>query len=133
MLSPLLLRIGEMRVEKVAVVGLREGFFYSSVWVRAGGAVQEIDTRPSDAIPIALECGAPIFVTEETFRQAGVNVLNAGRELPELEAIHAQAVAAGKAEPDPVEREWRSFRSLPRNEATWLRPRAGRGVAEGAR
>ena len=54
-------------------------------------------------------------------------------ELPELEAIHRQAVAEGRAEPDLVEREWRSFRSLPRNEAKWLRPRAGRGVVEGAR
>jgi RNA polymerase sigma factor (sigma-70 family) len=128
-----LLGIGDMRVEKVAVSGLRENIFYSSLWIRAGAAVHEVDARPSDGIPIALECGAPIFVTEETFRQAGVKVLSAGRELPELEAIHARAVEEGRAEPDPVEREWRSFRSLPRNEATWLRPRAGRGVAEGAR
>jgi len=60
-------------------------------------------------------------------------VLSAGRELPELEAIHQQAIAEGRAEPDQVEKEWRSFQSLPRNEAPWLRPRAGRGVAEGAR
>lgn len=128
-----LLQIGDLRVEKVAVTGLRENIFYSSLWVRAGGAVHEVDARPSDAIAIALESGAPIFVTEETFGQAGVKVLSAGRELPELEAIHQQAVAEGRAEPDPVEKEWRSFQSLPRNEATWLRPRAGRSGAEGAR
>jgi uncharacterized protein len=129
-----LLQIGDLRVEKVAVTGLRENIFYSSLWVHVGGgAVHEVDARPSDAIATALECGAPIFVTEETFRQADVKVLSAGRELPELEAIHQQSVAEGRAEPDQVEKEWRSFRSLPRNEAKWLRPRAGRGVAEGAR
>ena len=46
--------------------------------------------------------------------------------------LREQAVAEGRAEPDPVEKERRSFQSLPRNEA-WLHPRAGRGVAEGAR
>ncbi|MGH7388112.1 MAG: bifunctional nuclease domain-containing protein [Candidatus Rokuibacteriota bacterium] len=128
-----LLQVGDLRVEKVAVTGLREKTFYGSLWVRAGDGVHEIDARPSDAIAIALECGAPIFVAEETFRQAGVKVLGAGCELPGLEAIQRQAVAEGRAEPDAQEKEWRSFRSLPRNEGTWLRPRAGRALAEETR
>jgi RNA polymerase sigma factor (sigma-70 family) len=128
-----LLQVGDLRVEKVAVTGLREDTFYGSLWVRAGEVVHEIDARPSDAIAIALDSGAPIFVTEETFRQAGVKVLSAGRELPELEAIQQRSVAEGRAEPDPVEKEWRSFRSLPRNESKWLRARAGRGFAEEGR
>jgi bifunctional DNase/RNase len=128
-----LLQIGELRVEKVAVTGLREDTFYGSLWVRAGDAVHEIDARPSDAIAVALDCDAPIFVSEETFRQAGRIVLGAGRELAGLEAIQQRRVAEGKGEPDSVEKEWRSFRSLPRNEAKWLRARAGRGLAEEGR
>ena len=118
--------------QDLVLAGMREAGVDRIVIVRPAPFPWWIESR-SAAIPIALECGAPIFVTEETFRQAGVEVLSAGRELPELETIHAQAVAEGRAEPDQVPREWRSFRSLARNEAKWLRPRAGRGVAEGAR
>jgi RNA polymerase sigma factor (sigma-70 family) len=128
-----LLQIGDLRVERVAVTGIREDIFYASLWIRAGDTLHEIDARPSDALAIALECGAPIFVAEETFRQAGVQVFSAGRELPELEACTQRAIAEGRREPDPVEKEWRSFRSLPRNDATWLRSRAARGVAEAGR
>ena len=60
-------------------------------------------------------------------------MLRAGRELPEMEAIVQRDVAEGKREPDPVEKEWRSFRSLPRTESKWLRPRSGRGPADGGR
>jgi bifunctional DNase/RNase len=118
-----LLRIAELRLEKVAVTGLRDNTFYATLWVRAGDALHEVDARPSDAIALALDAGAPIFVTEETFGQTGVKVLGAGRELPALEAIHLEAVAAGRGEPEREEREWRSFRSLPRHEASWLRAR----------
>jgi RNA polymerase sigma factor (sigma-70 family) len=127
-----LLQVGKLRVEKVAVTGLRESTFFGSLWVRAGEVVHEIDIRPSDAIAIALDCDAPIFVSEETFRQEGVKVLGAGRELPELEVIHQRSIAEGKCDADVVEKEWRSFRSLPLDEKTskWVRPRAGRAVAE---
>ena len=66
-----LLQIAQLRLEKVAVTGLREDTFYGSLWIRAGGAVHEIDARPSDAIALALDSGAPIFVSEETLRQTG--------------------------------------------------------------
>jgi RNA polymerase sigma factor (sigma-70 family) len=118
-----MLRIGQLRIEKVAVTGLRDNTFYATLWVRAGDALHEVDARPSDAIGLALDAGAPIFVAEETFGQSGAKVLSAGRELPALEAIHQEAVAAGRGEPEPVEREWRSFRSLPRHEPSWLRTR----------
>ena len=121
-----MLRIGQLRVEKVAVTGLRESTFYATLWVRAGDTVHEVDARPSDAIALALDEGAPIFVTEETFGQTSVTVLSAGRELPGLEAITQAAIAAGHAEREPEAREWRSFRSLPRHEPSWLRARAPR-------
>jgi RNA polymerase sigma factor (sigma-70 family) len=116
-----LLEIGALGVEKAAVTGLRENTFYGSLWVRAGGALHEIDVRPSDAITIALDTGAPLFVTEETYEQAATHVLRAGDELPGLEAMWQRSLAEGKAEPD--DREYRSFRSVPRHESPWIRPR----------
>jgi hypothetical protein len=43
-----------------------------------------------------------------------------------------RAIADGKAEPEPVEKAWRSFRALPRREHAWLRVRPPRGAAERA-
>jgi RNA polymerase sigma factor (sigma-70 family) len=119
-----LLDIGGLQVEKTAVTGLRESVFYGSLWVRAGGVSHELDVRPSDAIGISLDAGAPIFVAEETFQQAARMVLRTGDELAGLQAILESAIAEGRAEPD--DKEYRSFRSLPRSEGSWIRPRAPR-------
>lgn len=116
-----LLRIGDMHVEKVAVVGLREKTYIGTMWIRAGDTVHEIDARPSDAIHLALDSGAPIFVTEETFQQG--QVVTAGHELQVLEAARQRAIDEGSAPPDAEETEWRRFRSLPRHAPPWVRPR----------
>ncbi len=58
-------------VDGVVVHSLVENTFHASVLVRsAGGAVVEVDARPSDAIALALRCGAPIRVAESVFREA---------------------------------------------------------------
>lgn len=120
-----LLGLGNLTVEKVAVTGLREEVFYGSLWVRAGGTLHEMDVRPSDAITIALDTGAPILVAEETFAQAARHVLRVGQELPGLDAIRQRSIAEGRTEPDDM--EFRSFRAIPRAEHPWIRPRASRG------
>ena len=44
------------------------------------GAVVEVDSRPSDAIALALRVEAPIYVAEEVLGQAGVRVKGAREE-----------------------------------------------------
>jgi bifunctional DNase/RNase len=61
-----LLRTGGVQVEKVAVTALRESTYFATIWIRANGAVHEVDARPSDAITLALHADAPIFVATET-------------------------------------------------------------------
>ncbi len=59
------------RVDGIVVHSLVENTFHASVLVRtAAGAVIEVDARPSDAIALALRCGAPIRVAEAVFRDA---------------------------------------------------------------
>ena len=56
---------GGLQVERVVVDRLtKEGVFTAAVEVRSneGGEVVRLDARPSDAIPLALGAGAPIFV-----------------------------------------------------------------------
>ncbi len=58
------------RLEKVEVVDLREGTFYGVLHVRRGRGVVQIDSRPSDAIALALRAKAPIYVADAVFQKA---------------------------------------------------------------
>lgn len=57
------------RLEKVEVVDLREGTFYGMLYIRKGRGVVRVDSRPSDAIALALRTRAPIYVVDEVFRK----------------------------------------------------------------
>ncbi|MGE5234963.1 MAG: bifunctional nuclease family protein [Acidobacteriota bacterium] len=59
------------RVEGILVHSLVESTFHATVTIRdAAGRSLEIDARPSDAIALALRCGATLRVTENVFREA---------------------------------------------------------------
>ena len=120
-LTACLLEVGEMKIEKVAVIALRGITYIATMWINARGKISEVDARPSDAITLALRAGAPIFVTPEAFEQAAPYVLTVEQEVLELEAIHQKRIVEGKVEPEATEMEWRSVRSLPRAESTWIK------------
>jgi len=123
-LTARLLEVGEMKIEKVAVIALRGITFIATMWINAKNKISEVDARPSDAIALALCTGAPILVTPEVFEQVAPYVLTVDREVPELEAIHQKLIAEGKAESDATEMEWRSVRSLPRADSSWIKTQA---------
>jgi bifunctional DNase/RNase len=54
-------------VERVTVTELRESTYYAVIALRVGEARIEIDSRPSDAIALALRTAAPVFVREGLF------------------------------------------------------------------
>jgi bifunctional DNase/RNase len=54
----------ETQVRKVVVTELREDTFYAVIWLERGGEVISIDSRPSDALALALRVDCPIFVEE---------------------------------------------------------------------
>ena len=56
-------------VERVTVTELRESTYYAVIALRAGEARIEIDSRPSDAIALALRTAAPVFVSETLFEE----------------------------------------------------------------
>jgi uncharacterized protein len=57
-------------VEKVVVCDLQDGTFYALIYLRLHGEVLAIDSRPSDAIALALRTRAPIFVEETVIDSA---------------------------------------------------------------
>ena len=65
----------EVRVDRVEITDLRDGTFYAVIRaVRDGIEDLEFDSRPSDAIALAVRYDAPIFVARAVFEQAGVPV-----------------------------------------------------------
>ena len=52
----------EAEVKRVVVHDLRENTFFASIVVDFRGSDLVIDSRPSDAIALALRCNTPIFV-----------------------------------------------------------------------
>jgi bifunctional DNase/RNase len=57
-------------VERVVVTELKGGTYYAKLGLRMRNRSIEIDSRPSDAIAIALRTGAPIYVRETLFEAA---------------------------------------------------------------
>ncbi len=64
--------IGQLhaKVEKILVSDLRENTFYAKIFVKSNGRSLEIDSRPSDAIALALRTESPIFVEETVVEKA---------------------------------------------------------------
>ena len=60
----------EAKIEKIVVNDLRENTFFALIHLRLGEEEITVDSRPSDAIALALRAGAPIFVEEDVVRRA---------------------------------------------------------------
>jgi hypothetical protein len=66
--------IGEMGgdISHILVNDLRDDTFYAVISVEVNGRLLEIDSRPSDAIALAVRAGARIFVDEGVLEQASI-------------------------------------------------------------
>ncbi len=62
----------ETQVHKVVVTELREDTFYAVIWLERGGEVISIDSRPSDALALALRVDCPIFVEEVVLKTSKI-------------------------------------------------------------
>lgn len=60
----------ETSVHKVVVTELREDTFFAVIWLERGGEVISIDSRPSDALALALRVDCPIFVDETVLKNS---------------------------------------------------------------
>jgi bifunctional DNase/RNase len=60
----------EARLLKIVVTDLRENTFFAELHLQVGDGEVTVDSRPSDAIALALRAAAPIYVDEEVVRKA---------------------------------------------------------------
>lgn len=66
--------IGEMggAVEYIVISDLRNDVFYARIVMRAGGKKLEIDSRPSDALALAVRLHVPVYIDEAVMDKAAV-------------------------------------------------------------
>lgn len=62
----------EGSVERIVITELRDNTFYASISINRKGTNHDIDSRPSDAIALALRLDAPIFVEDQVLSESSV-------------------------------------------------------------
>jgi uncharacterized protein len=60
----------DTQVHKVVVTELREDTFYAVIWLERDGHIISVDSRPSDALALALRVDCPIFVDDEVLKHS---------------------------------------------------------------
>ena len=58
----------DSQVHKVVVTELREDTFFAVIWLEHEGRVISIDSRPSDALALALRVDCPIYVEDAVLK-----------------------------------------------------------------
>ncbi len=78
-------------ISHILVNDLRDDTFYALITVKVNGRLLEIDSRPSDAIALAVRADVPIFVADEVMRRAGIlpedDIIETGVEDEDLSAF----------------------------------------------
>ncbi len=59
-----------VKVDKVLVTDLRDNTYFATLYLTANGAGLELDSRPSDAIALAIRAKAPVYVEDRVFDKA---------------------------------------------------------------
>ncbi len=75
----------DAEVTRITVTELRDNTFYASITVQQNGSEIEIDSRPSDAIAIAVRAEAPIFAADRVIEESAIEF--EGEEVNEEEIV----------------------------------------------
>jgi uncharacterized protein len=59
-------------IERVAITELRNDTFYAEITLRVNGQRMEIDSRPSDAIALAVRARVPVYVSDDVLDLAAI-------------------------------------------------------------
>jgi uncharacterized protein len=96
------------KVSHVIVTDLNEDVFYARINVELDGKSVEIDSRPSDAIALAVRLQAPIFAEEAVLDKAGVALDAENEETTEMKT-KGEGPAAAPSEPERLPEAFREF------------------------
>jgi uncharacterized protein len=93
--------VGQLDAEvvSIAVTEMRDNTYYARITLQQNGSEIEVDSRPSDAIALAVRSGAKIYVADDVIEESGVEFEGDATD----EDIAAAAGAPPLAELDPDE------------------------------
>ena len=83
-------------VQDVFINELRDGTFYAKITIEGLSDNQEVDSRPSDAIALAVRFGVPIFVADTVLNEAGIVPENEEDETGQQSKTEQQPAAIKK-------------------------------------
>jgi bifunctional DNase/RNase len=94
--------IGDMggAVDRIVVTDLSQDVFYARIVIQQNGRSVEIDSRPSDAIALAVRSRVPILVDEAVMERAGVTLGEGDGE--EEAAVTAEAEAGERVDDESL-------------------------------
>ncbi|HEU5322484.1 MAG TPA: bifunctional nuclease family protein [Methylomirabilota bacterium] len=61
----------QVSVTRVVITDLRDGIYYATLHLTVAGADLALDSRPSDAIALAVRAKAPVLVEDQVFDKGG--------------------------------------------------------------
>ena len=85
LLSDMLEQLGA-QVVRITVTELRENTFYAQITVQQDGTEIEVDSRPSDAIALAVRAEAPIFAADRVIEESAIEFEGEEVDPEQLEA-----------------------------------------------
>jgi bifunctional DNase/RNase len=85
LLSDMLEQLGA-QVVRITVTELRENTFYAQITVTQDGTEIEVDSRPSDAIALAIRAEAPIFAADRVIEESAIEFEGEEVDPEQLEA-----------------------------------------------
>ncbi len=97
----------QIKMLHVVIHSVRKHTFYAKIVIDREHTIKEIDSRPSDAVALALRVDAPIFVSDELLDQAGLESMD---DEPDVEDTMARFY---DAEPQIVEKSSRTAAEQP--------------------
>jgi bifunctional DNase/RNase len=103
----------DAHVDSVEVTELQDGAFLAELTISSPAGGRRLDTRPSDAIALAVRLGAPLFVSEAVLDEAGTVLVEAADEeaiedevarfRTRLDELDPSEIARAIADADPDE------------------------------
>ena len=66
-------------IRKVVVSELRDDTFYAVIWLERNGELISVDSRPSDALALALRLDCPIYVEEAVLKSSKLSASTADK------------------------------------------------------
>ncbi len=65
-----LLKAAGMKLLSIAITEIKDNTYYAEISIERDGTIVKVDSRPSDAVALALRADADIYVNEEVLKSA---------------------------------------------------------------